>query len=65
VKALGFILMELMQKYVKDDGAIGVDDLLRWPSNSNAVGFLSETTSAASVAELMEVSCGASPGVTI
>jgi len=57
--------MELMQKYVKDDGAIGVDDLLRWPSNSNAVGFLSETTSAASVAELMEVSCGASPGVTI
>jgi hypothetical protein len=49
-----------MQKYTKDDGAVGVDDLRRWPSNSDAVGFLSETTSAASAVELMKVSCGTS-----
>lgn len=48
--------MELMQKYPKDDGAVGVEDLDRWPCNSNAVGFLSETTSVTSVGELMKVS---------
>ncbi|KAG0644962.1 hypothetical protein D0Z07_9343 [Hyphodiscus hymeniophilus] len=46
--------MELMQKYIKEDGAIGIDNLKRWPSNSDAVGFLSATTSAASVAELLQ-----------
>ena len=48
--------MELMQGYAKDDGAIGVDDLHRWLDGSDAVGFLSETTSASSVGELMKVS---------
>jgi hypothetical protein len=48
--------MELMQKHVKEDGAVGVDDLRQWPSDSDAVGFLSETTSASSVIELMKVS---------
>ena len=47
--------MELMQKYVKEDGAIGVEDLTRWPSDSNAVGFLSMTTSASSLNELIKV----------
>jgi hypothetical protein len=47
--------MELMQKYVKDDGAISVDNLHRWPSNSDALGFLSATTSTASAAELLKV----------
>jgi hypothetical protein len=46
--------MELMQKYVKEDRAIGVDNLHRWPSNSDALGFLSATTSAASAAELLK-----------
>ncbi|KAH7111053.1 kinase-like domain-containing protein [Dendryphion nanum] len=54
IRALGLITMELMQGYVKDDGAIGVDDLHRWPDGSDAVGFLSETTSACSVGELMK-----------
>jgi hypothetical protein len=45
-----------MQKYVKDDGAIGIDDLNRWPSDSDAVGFLSATQSATSVNELTKVS---------
>jgi hypothetical protein len=48
--------MELMQKYVKDGGAIGVEDLDRWPSDSNAVAFLSMTTSAPSLDELLKVS---------
>jgi hypothetical protein len=48
--------MELMQGYAKEDGAIGADDLHRWPHGSDVVGFLSETTSASSVGELMKVS---------
>lgn len=56
IRALGIITMELMQKYAKDDGAIGVDDLKRWPSDCNAVGFLSMTTSATHVDELLQVS---------
>jgi hypothetical protein len=48
--------MELMQKYVKEDGAIGVDNLERWHSNLEALGFLSATTSAAFAAELLKVS---------
>jgi hypothetical protein len=58
IRALSSITMELMQKYVKDGGAVGVDDLHRWPSDSNAVGFLSETTSATSVERLMKVGEG-------
>jgi len=46
--------MELMQGYAKDDGAIGIDDLRRWPLHSNAINFLSTAVSAASVAELMQ-----------
>ena len=56
IRALGYITMELMQKYTQDDGGIGVDDLERWPSDCNAVGFLSMTTSATSVDELKKVS---------
>jgi hypothetical protein len=48
-------MMELMQKYVKEDGAIGIDNLRRWHSSSDAVGFLSATTSAVSAAELLKV----------
>jgi hypothetical protein len=47
--------MELMLGYAKDHGAIGLDDLDRW-LNTQAADFLSETTSASSVGELMEVS---------
>lgn len=64
--------MQLMQKYVKDDGAIGIDDTERWQSDSAsaAVEFLSATTSAESFEELKKVfilsrhlgSCLHSPG---
>jgi hypothetical protein len=55
IRALSIIAMELMQKYVKDDGAIGVDNPHRWPLDSDAVGFLSSTTSAISAKELLKV----------
>lgn len=55
IEALSKIVMELMQGYFKEDEAIGVEDLDRWPSDSNAVNFLSTTVTAASLAELMEV----------
>ncbi|KAF1948547.1 hypothetical protein CC80DRAFT_521099 [Byssothecium circinans] len=54
IRALSSITMELMQKYLKDGGAIGIDDLHRWPPNSDAVRFLSATTSAKSAAELLK-----------
>ena len=47
--------MELMQKYSKDDGVIGVEDLDRWPLGSKAVNFLSETTCTTSPKELTKV----------
>ncbi len=55
VRAVGYIAMELMQKYAKDDGAIGIENLNRWPANSTPVRFLSMTTSAESVGELQQV----------
>ncbi|OBT51889.1 hypothetical protein VE04_09289 [Pseudogymnoascus sp. 24MN13] len=47
VRALGIIIMELMQKYTQENGAVSVENLDRWPSDSNAVTFLSKITSAA------------------
>ncbi len=65
VRALGKIVMELMQKYAKDDGAIGIENLDRWPEDSAAVEFLSATTSASSANELMKVSQDSVPEITI
>ncbi len=65
VEALGRIMMELMQKYTKEDGAVGIEDLERWPSDCDAVEFLSLTTSAASVHELREVSRACIGAITI
>jgi hypothetical protein len=56
VKALSRIMMELMEKCTKDDEAIGVEDLNRWPFDFDVVGFLLTTTSASSINELMKVS---------
>ncbi|CDM29090.1 Protein kinase-like domain [Penicillium roqueforti FM164] len=52
LKGLGSLTMELMQKYVKEN--VGIDDPARWPIDSNAVDFLSSTTSARSVMELTQ-----------
>ncbi|KIW09751.1 hypothetical protein PV08_11851 [Exophiala spinifera] len=55
VRAVGYIATKLMQKYVNEDGSIGIENSNRWPANSPSVSFLSMTTSAASVSELQQV----------
>lgn len=47
--------MDLMQGYHKEDGVVGVDDVVRWPLDSDAVSFLAQTTSTVSMTKLMEV----------
>lgn len=44
-----------MQKYSQDNGAVGVENLNRWPSDSDAVTFLSDTTSDVSAREMRGV----------
>ena len=65
VRALSRIMMELMQKHVKEDGVVGIENLDRWPSDSAAVEFLSATTSANSAKELMTVSEGSVRAIII
>lgn len=56
IKAVATITMELMQKYGKGDGVMGVDDLDRWPIDSDAFGFLATTSSSGSIEVLRQVS---------
>jgi hypothetical protein len=53
---MGIVVMKLMQGYAKEDGAIGVENLDRWPIYSSAVTFLSSTTTATSFTALKKVS---------
>jgi hypothetical protein len=48
-------MMELMQKYAKEDGAVGIDNLDRWRTCPAAIEFLCATTSANSFEELKAV----------
>ncbi|CDM29930.1 Protein kinase-like domain [Penicillium roqueforti FM164] len=52
IAALPSITMQLMQKFDKDQGVVGVIDLERWPIDSAAVGFLSATETAGSIKSL-------------
>ncbi|OQE59987.1 hypothetical protein PENNAL_c0321G03078, partial [Penicillium nalgiovense] len=52
IAALPSITMRLMQKYDKDQGVVGVNDLERWPIDSAAVDFLSATETAESIKSL-------------
>lgn len=45
-----------MQKYVKEDGAVGIDNPERWQAYPAAIEFLSAIISASSVKELIQVS---------
>lgn len=56
IAAIPSITMQLMQKYDKEDGAIGVDDLKRWPMESAAVSFLGASGATASMKILKQVS---------
>jgi len=55
IRAPGKVVEELMNGYPKEDEVIGVNNLHRWPPNSNAVNFLSTTVTAISPNELMKV----------
>lgn len=44
--------MELMQKYVKDDGAVGIDNPDHWQNCPAAIEFLSATMSVGLFKEL-------------
>ncbi|KAK5044691.1 hypothetical protein LTR84_010583 [Exophiala bonariae] len=46
--------MQLMQKYAKDDGTIGIDNLNRWSESSEPVKFLLMTNTTTSIQELMQ-----------
>ena len=48
-------MMQLMQSYEMEDGVIGVDDMKRWPLDSDAFSFLEATSSARSVETLKKV----------
>ncbi|KAL4927711.1 uncharacterized protein BDV17DRAFT_116428 [Aspergillus undulatus] len=56
IKAVASITMRLMQSYEMDDGIIGVDDIERWPIDSEAFRFLKATSSVKSINTLLEVS---------
>lgn len=49
------VMMELMQKYAKDKGAVGIDNPDRWGTCPAALDFLSATVSASSFEELKKV----------
>ncbi|KAJ5778509.1 hypothetical protein N7520_001755 [Penicillium odoratum] len=49
IAAIPSITMQPMQKYDKEDGAIGVDDLKRWPMESALVSFLGASGATASM----------------
>lgn len=46
------VMMELMQKYAKDDGIVGTDNVDSWRSCSTAIEVLSATMSTGSLEEL-------------
>ena len=56
IVALNIVTMKLMQKYIKNEGIIDVNDTNRWPIDSHAVGFLFVIISAISISELLKVS---------
>lgn len=55
LRALETITKELMEKHNKKDDAAGVNDLKRWPVDSDAVKFLAATESVNTVDELRKV----------
>ena len=55
LRAVGYITMELMQKYINDDGTIGVEEPDFWGQDSKAVAFLRMTSYATSVEQLSKV----------
>lgn len=53
IRDLGYVMMELMEGYVKEGSNIGLDEPDRW--HADAISFLSETAVSNSATELLEV----------
>ncbi|KAJ5640277.1 uncharacterized protein N7484_008139 [Penicillium longicatenatum] len=54
IKKLASMTMEIMQKFEKDDGMVGVDDVERWPVDSDSFEFLSALLTTKSIESLKE-----------
>ncbi|KAL4960566.1 uncharacterized protein BDV14DRAFT_192866 [Aspergillus stella-maris] len=54
IAAVASITMRLMQSYEMDNGVVGIDDIERWPIDSEAFQFLEATSSAMSIDDLLE-----------
>ena len=50
-----WVMMQMMQKYVKDDGVVGIDNFDCWWNHPAAIEFLSVIMSASSIKELKKV----------
>ena len=55
MRALSLIIIKLIQKYIKNDKAININNLHRWPSNYDAIAFFLNIISATSARELQNV----------
>lgn len=55
IKRLASITIEIMQKYVKDNRLVGVDNVERWPVDSDSFGFLLALSTTKSMESLKEV----------
>lgn len=56
IRALDIVTMKLMEKDIKEDGTVEVNDLHCWPPDLNAIEFLSAITLMSSLDELKKVS---------
>jgi hypothetical protein len=56
IQAVATIATLLMQKYEKSSRSKGVDDIERWPIDSQAFQFLQETDNVETIDDLKEVS---------
>ena len=56
IEAVATIATLLMQKYEKSSGSKGIDDIERWPIDSQAFQFLQETDNVETIDDLKEVS---------
>ncbi|CAG8944720.1 unnamed protein product [Penicillium salamii] len=52
IVVLSLIMMWFMQKYDKDQGIVGMNDLEQWPIDSATVGLLSATETTGSIKSL-------------
>lgn len=55
MQLLGILTMEIMEEDIHEPNVIRVQNLHRWPSDSDLVHFLSATTSADNLSELKRV----------